>query len=89
MKNLAHKLGVSAKDVTRWRDGRGSLTTASLTIRGTFEGVLIVNGEPYPRTVVAVLRSNPPEADDIWAAWAADDFEEFVSELRPENPKEK
>lgn len=84
IKKLAQKIGVSAKAVTRWRDGKGPMSSAAVTVTADFEGSLISDERPYPRNVsAAVSTSDPDEADDIRAAEAIDDYDELAQLLSP------
>ena len=84
IKKLAQRIGVTARAVTRWRDGKGPLSSAAVTVFADFEGSLIVDEEPYPRTIsAAVSTSDPDEADDIRAAEATGDYDELAQLLSP------
>lgn len=80
VKALSQLLGVSQYAVRRWRDHGRPLVPGALTIVADVEGVLVVNGEEYPRTMSVTIDIYPPAADDVRIAYALGDLD-FIAEL--------
>lgn len=81
---LAQLLGVSQYAVRRWRDLGRPLVPGVLTVVADVEGVLIVNGEEYPRTMSVTIDIYPPAADDVRIAYALGDLDYIAELLGPE-----
>ncbi|WP_179299300.1 hypothetical protein [Mycobacterium avium] len=84
MKALAQLLGVSQYAVRRWRDDGRPLVPGALIITADVEGVLIVNGEEYPRSLTVSVTIYPPAADDVRVANALGNMDRIAELLGPE-----
>ena len=84
VKALAQLLGVSQYAVRRWRDDARPLVPGALTVIADVEGVLVVNGEEYPRTMSVTIIIYPPAADDIRIAYALGDLDSIAELIGPE-----
>ncbi|WP_234713882.1 helix-turn-helix domain-containing protein [Mycolicibacterium chlorophenolicum] len=84
VKALAQLLGVSQYAVRRWRDLGRPLVPGALTVIADVEGVLVVNGEEYPRDLSVTIDIYPPAADDIRIAYALGDLDYIAELLGPE-----
>lgn len=84
VKVLAQLLGVSQYAVRRWRDDGRPLVPGALIITADVEGVLIVNGEEYPRSLTVSVTIYPPAADDVRVANALGDMDRIAELLGPE-----
>lgn len=84
VKALAQLLGLSQYAVRRWRDDGRPLVAGPLTITADVEGVLIVNGEEYPRSLTVTIVVYPPAADDIRIAYVLGDLDSIAELLGPE-----
>jgi hypothetical protein len=83
IKKFAQKAGINARKVSRWLAGKATLTLGALRVTAHVTGVLIANGEPYPRDVTVILFIYPPAADDIRAAYAADEWDTIGEMIGP------
>lgn len=84
VKALAQMLGVSQYAVRRWRDDGRPLVPGALIITADVEGVLIVNGEEYPRSLTVSVVIYPPAADDVRVANALGNMDRIAELLGPE-----
>jgi hypothetical protein len=81
---LAQLLGVSQYAVRRWRDEGRPLVPGGLDITADVDGVLVVNGEEYPRSLTVTVTVYPPAADDVRIAYAFNDMDTIAQIIGPE-----
>lgn len=85
IKAFAAKVGVPASRVTGWRD-RGAIMgvdAARITVNVTGDLYAGMSATPYRKTIDAVLKVEPPAADEFRAAYADDDIEALTPMLGP------
>lgn len=80
---LARQAGATKAAVTKWRDSGGALVAGACLVTAEVDGVLWVNGEPYPRSMTVSVIVGPPAADEIRAAYAVLDFDAIAELLGP------
>lgn len=80
---FARQVGANPRAVRRWRDSGATLVPGTVRVSADVEGILWADGEPYPRSMTVSVTVGPPAADEIRAAYAANDLEAVAEMLGP------
>lgn len=80
---FASKVGVGSGAVARWRDGGRPLARRSVRVIADVAGMMWSAGSGYPRSMTVNVVVDPPQADELVAAYAAGDLTELAVVLSP------
>lgn len=84
IRQLAQMLGVTQYAVRRWRDEGRPLVPGPLDVTADVEGVIVVDGTEYPRSLTVTVTVYPPGSDDVRIHYAFGDIDSIAAILGPE-----